>query len=138
MELNADKMLKQHHLKVTSFRSEVVQLFLNSTFALPISEIEARLDNPDRITLYRTIKSFEDKGILHKITDGSSSPRYALCVDNCTEHAHADEHVHFHCQKCDNTFCLDTVIIPHITLPAGYAYENANMTVNGICNNCGA
>lgn len=136
MDNHAVNMLKQHHLKVTTFRSQVISLFLNSPFALPIHELETKLEDPDRITLYRTLKSFEDKGILHKINDGSSTVKYALCIDDCTEHAHIDEHVHFHCNKCDNTFCLEHVTIPHIKLPSGYVFAQADMTIKGICNNC--
>jgi Fur family transcriptional regulator, ferric uptake regulator len=137
MQAKAENMLRQHHLKVTAFRSEVVDLFLISQFALPIGEIESRLQNYDRITLYRTLKSFEVKGIIHKINDSTNTTKYALCVENCNEHAHADEHIHFHCTTCDNTICLENVTVPQIELPNGFKFSNANMVVNGICNQCG-
>ncbi len=132
----AESILRQHNLKVTTFRSEVMEIFLTSQHALLLGDIESRLDTHDRITLYRTLKNFEDKGLVHKVNVGTTSTKYALCVDDCSEDAHADEHVHFHCNRCDNTFCLDHVHIPTIQLPSGFAFANALMTINGVCKEC--
>jgi Fur family transcriptional regulator, ferric uptake regulator len=134
---NAEDILRQHQLKVTPFRISVLDLFLDASHALPLNIIESSLNNPDRITLYRTLKNFEDKGLIHFVSDGTPMRKYALCIDDCSEHSHVDEHVHFHCTICLNTTCLDHVVIPQIALPQGYAFEHANMTVNGICKECG-
>ncbi|MFZ1749351.1 MAG: transcriptional repressor [Saprospiraceae bacterium] len=129
-------ILKKHHLRVTPFRIEVIEIFSKAQKALSSADIELILKDADRITLYRTLKSFEDKGIIHKAIDGTSTLKYALCDILCDEHHHHDEHVHFHCNECENTFCLDEVFVPHILIPKGFTVSNTNMIVNGLCEKC--
>jgi Fur family ferric uptake transcriptional regulator len=131
-----EETLKKHSLKVTSFRLDVLELFSSAKFALSLNDIESIIGDHDRITLYRTLKSFEDKGIIHKIVDSNGNQKFAMCEGECSEHNHDDEHVHFHCIQCSHTFCLDHVHIPNIKLPNGYVFKNAQMTVDGLCVNC--
>lgn len=132
----AESLLKKHHLRITQFRIDTVDIFLRSGKALSSADIESELSEPDRITLYRTLKTLEDKGIIHKAIDGTQTLKYALCEASCDEHHHHDEHVHFHCTNCDSTFCLDHVYVPHVSLPIGFTARDTNMIVNGICSDC--
>lgn len=132
----AESILKKHSLRVTSFRCEVINIFIDSKHALSNNDIEKFLDEPDRITLYRTLKNFEDKGIIHKAIDGTSTPKFALCEAECTEHSHLDEHVHFRCESCNNTFCIESLHIPELNVPKGYKVTSANMVLNGLCKDC--
>lgn len=132
----AVQILKQHKLRVTQFRVDVLDIFVVAEHALSAAEIESRLSDPDRITLYRTLKSFEEKGIIHKAIDGTSQTKFAMCDAHCHEHSHRDEHVHFHCLKCENTFCIDTVFIPEVTLPEGFRVAQTDMIVSGMCEKC--
>jgi Fur family transcriptional regulator, ferric uptake regulator len=131
-----EKILKNHQLKVTTTRSEIIDIFSNAGCAVSSQDIEATLTQIDRITLYRNLKVFEDKGIIHKVLDGTMTQKYALCDDSCDEHSHKDEHVHFHCQECKSTFCMDHIFVPTITLPTGFQFDNAHMVVNGRCQKC--
>ena len=132
----SEKILKKHHLRVTPFRSEVLQIFANAGKALSSHDVEKQLSDADRITLYRTLKSFEEKGIIHKAIDGTITQKYALCDAHCDEDHHHDEHVHFHCEKCENTFCIDQVVVPQIDLPSGFKVKQTNMVVSGVCKDC--
>lgn len=133
----AESILKKHHLRVTQFRLDVISIFTTAGRALASHDIEEKLLDADRITLYRTLKSFEDKGIIHKAIDGTLTQKFALCEAHCNEHHHLDEHVHFHCLKCENTFCMDHVYVPKVVLPSGFIAEQTNMIVNGLCEKCG-
>lgn len=134
---SSESILKKHHLRVTPFRVDVIELFAKTGHAMSAAELELLLQDADRITLYRTLKSFEDKGIIHKAIDGTLTQKYALCESQCDEHHHHDEHVHFHCVKCANTFCLDHVFVPAIQLPNGFKTQQTDMIVSGICEKCG-
>lgn len=132
----AVKILKKHRLRITQFRQDVIQIFVESDHALSSADLENRLVNPDRITLYRTLRSFEEKGIIHKAVDGTQTPKFALCDDACDEHNHFDGHIHFYCEKCENTFCLEDVEIPDVSLPPGYVQDHIDMVIKGTCDKC--
>jgi len=129
--------LKDHKLRKTSFRKEVLELFMASEGeALSNQDLEARLDNPDRITLYRTLKAFEDKGLIHLAADSGGISRYALCLADCTAHAHHDQHAHFQCQQCGRTICLEGEVLIKATAPEGYQVERRNLILEGTCATC--
>ncbi|MBK9256480.1 MAG: transcriptional repressor [Saprospiraceae bacterium] len=133
---NSEALLKKHNMRVTQFRVDVADIISESKHALSSNDIEARLQDPDRITLYRTLKSFEDKGIIHKAIDGTNTAKYAMCESGCDEHKHEHQHLHFHCDSCGNTFCVEDVTIPEIRLPKGYSLTEVNIIASGKCKDC--
>ena len=134
--MSSKTLLQSNNLRITNTRQDVLDLFLNSNVAINQSDIELELDHIDRITLYRTLKTFEEKGIIHKIIDHTQRAKFALCAESCTDHKHDDSHVHFHCRKCGSTSCLMQVPTPSISLPLGYKGEVADLIVKGLCPNC--
>ena len=132
------ELLTNHQLRKTQFRERVLDIFLRYDRALSQKDLEEQLHESDRITLYRTLKTFEEKGIIHRVADDSDSIRYALCNEaHCHhDHKHADHHVHFKCERCGNTFCLDHVEVPHVNLPKGYTANDFQFLVIGVCKNC--
>lgn len=133
------EILKQNKLSITAGRQKILQLFLNSKGALSHADIEKKTgEHFDRVTVYRTLNSFVDKGIIHTIPTSDNSIKYALCKDECEEGHHHDHHVHFHCSNCKSTFCLDEVVTPALALPAGYKTETIEVIVQGICGQCSA
>ncbi|MEL6719060.1 MAG: transcriptional repressor [Bacteroidota bacterium] len=130
------KLLKDNGLRKTGVRIKVLQEFLKSDHAYGQGDLEARFKDLDRITLYRTLKTFEQKGIIHQAIDGSGKTRYAICVDNCDEHQHYDHHAHFHCKACDKTICLEEVQVPKISVPGSHHVEKSHLVLSGICEDC--
>ena len=126
------------HKKInpTAMRLLVLDFLLKQSFAISLSDIEKGLAPADRITIYRTIKTFEEKGLVHVINDGSNSPKYALCLDECDANEHHDLHVHFYCNTCRETFCLPDSKIPAISLPDGFSAIERELVVKGICSQC--
>ena len=90
----------------------------------------------DRVTVYRTLQTFVEKGIIHAIPTADNSIRYALCKDACSEGHHHDHHIHFQCTNCQNTYCLDVVVTPEIRLPKGYVSKHIEVVVEGVCKTC--
>ena len=131
------EILKRNQLSVTASREKILQLFLDQQGALAHGDIERRAGEKfDRVTVYRTLQTFVDKGIVHTIPTSDNSVRYALCKDNCASGQHHDHHVHFVCSSCKNTFCLDDVVTPAIVLPPGYTEEHIEVVVQGVCKDC--
>ena len=129
-------ILRRKSLSVTDSRKKILGLFLDSHDALAHGDIEKKAGEKfDRVTVYRTLQTFVEKGIIHSIPTSDNSVRYALCRD-CQEGHHHDEHVHFVCSECGKTICLDDVVSPKIDLPSGYVVENVQVVINGICKDC--
>ncbi len=131
--------LKSSNLRQTDAREAVLSIFLDGQFALAHVDIENKLaDKFDRVTIYRTLKTFVDKGLIHKVLDDVGGMKYAICKAECNtvEHHHHHDHVHFKCSICGQTSCLEQVTIPAIDLPIGYKKQEMNLLVQGICLNC--
>ncbi|HRE75147.1 MAG TPA: transcriptional repressor [Flavobacteriales bacterium] len=89
----------------------------------------------DRVTIYRTLKTFMDADILHKVIDDDNLVKYALCKE-CEDDHHSHEHVHFKCTSCNTTSCLDEISIVSVDLPKGYKKIEANYLIIGTCPEC--
>lgn len=132
-----EQILKDFRLRHTTSRSHILKLFLNHPYALSYSDIEREVvETFDRVTVYRTLKTFLDKGLVHKVLDDEGGLKYALCKEHCTVVEHHHEHVHFKCVLCGQTNCLDDVEIPPVGLPAGYQAQEWNLLIQGICAKC--
>ena len=135
--MQIDEILKTNNLSVTDSRKKILGLFLSSQGALAHADIEKNAGEKfDRVTVYRTLQVFVDKGIIHTIPTPDNSIKYALCKDECSEGHHHDHHIHFQCKECGNTYCLDEVTTPDIKLPKGYAPEQIEVVISGVCKTC--
>ena len=135
-EYKIAELLRRSHLSVTDSRKKILSLFLQSGDALSHGDIERKAGEKfDRVTVYRTLQAFVEKGIIHTIPTADNSVLYALCKD-CKEGHHHDDHVHFVCDNCGTTICLDGVVAPRIDLPDGYTAHSVQVVINGVCKNC--
>jgi Fur family ferric uptake transcriptional regulator len=134
--IRLNEILHRKELSSTESRRKILSLFFTSNDALTHGNIEKEVGNKyDRVTIYRTLQTFEEKGIIHTIPTADNAILYALCKD-CTEGHHHDDHVHFICTNCEKTICLDDVVSPNIELPPGYVADNVQVVINGVCKEC--
>lgn len=137
MQGNFDQILEKHNLKKTAPRYSVLEVLSKRDVATSQPNLEEILGKDvDRVTLYRILKTFEEKGIIHKIIDANGTANYAVCHSSCTEHQHRDEHLHFNCTVCKKVYCLNDVHIPSLTLPSGFEASNINLVASGVCPAC--
>ncbi len=130
-------ILRSNGLRKTIVREEVLGLFLETPIALSHSEVEEKFEGRfDRVTVYRTLKSFEKKGLIHKVIDDGAVVKYASCSTNCSEHSHHDDHVHFKCEVCLQTVCLHDVPVQHFNLPLGFKAKEYQLLITGVCDKC--
>jgi Fur family transcriptional regulator, ferric uptake regulator len=130
-------ILKKSQLSITGSRKKILELFLNMPGALAHADIEKTAgESFDRVTIYRTLQTFVEKGIIHSIPTTDNAVLYALCKHNCEAGHHQDNHVHFICNVCNKTTCLDEVTIPLVKLPKGFKPSRTEMVVNGVCGEC--
>lgn len=130
-------LLKQNHLSITDSRLKILPLFIGNGSALSHADIEKFTGEAfDRVRVYRTLQIFVEKGIIHVIPTTDNSTKYLLCKNDCAPGNHYDNHVHFICDECCKTICLEGIGIPAVTLPSGFTPQHAEMVVTGICSEC--
>jgi Fur family ferric uptake transcriptional regulator len=111
--------------------------FLNYDFAISQGFLEQQLpEDFDRVTIYRTLKTFFDSGLIHKILDDEGGVKYALCKEDCSMERHNHSHVHFKCEVCGKTICMDSVAVPDLHLPDNFTVKEINLLASGVCENC--
>lgn len=135
MNENPDNLLNNRNIKPTAMRELVLKVLTEQTTAISLAELEHKFHKADKVTLFRTLKTFEENKLIHSIDDGTGSVKYALCTESCQCNPD-DLHVHFFCTLCHHTFCLNDIPIPSVNLPVHFNLESISMVVKGICSNC--
>jgi len=139
MKESFEEILRKNELKVTGPRLNVLDIVASREAAISQPVLEKMLGKDiDRVTLYRILKTFEEKGILHKVIDLNGTANYAICSSSCTEHAHHDEHFHFNCTSCLNVYCMNDFHLPALQLPKGFTAQSVNLAISGVCKHCNA
>ncbi len=137
MKNEVAEILKRNQLSVTGSRQKILELFRHSDGALAHADIEKNTTEQfDRVTIYRTLQTFVEKGIVHTIPTADNSVLYALCKDDCSEGHHHDNHVHFICDNCSTTYCLEHTATPKVEVPLGFQTKQTDVIMSGTCNKC--
>jgi Fur family ferric uptake transcriptional regulator len=88
---------------------------------------------PDKVTIYRTLETFVDSGLVHKAYLRKRSWHFEL-ARNCTEN---QCHPHFTCTECGVTHCLTDVSIPLAsTATKGFTITRQRVQLEGLCPKC--
>ena len=135
MNEELEKKLTSSNIKPTAMRILVLQYLIEQKNTVALKDLEANFFKADTSTLYRTLKTFQENGLIHIIDDGSGKAKYALNLEE-SKLSEKDQHYHFHCNKCGETYCLNSHIIPKIELPPKFIMNEANLVLKGICANC--
>ena len=136
MKPNVESKLILKQINPTANRMLVLDFMLDQHSAISLSDIEKGLAPTDRVTIYRTLKTFEEKGLVHSIGDGTGIPKYALCMEDCDSDGHHDLHLHFYCSACKETYCLPKIWIPKVNLPDKFRADEVDLLIKGLCDKC--
>lgn len=129
------ELLRNRKLKVTSKRLEVLGVIREHSSAISYSALQASLHDFDRVTLYRTIHSLIENGIIHKALTEENETFYALCSTTCTSASHIHKHIHFKCVECNGVTCVESVHPIQLSI-VGYSIENVEVEARGRCAAC--
>lgn len=129
-----EQLLQQHGVKPTANRIVVARALAEAGCPLSLTELEYRILTIDKSNVFRALTLFRDHHLVHAI-EGGDSVRYELCHSH-DDHEDDDLHVHFYCEQCHRTFCLEQVPIPQVDLPEGFRHTSANFVVRGVCPDC--
>jgi Fur family ferric uptake transcriptional regulator len=129
------ELLAFHGVKPTANRILVASELEAAGRPLSLSELEAKIKTIDKSGIFRALTLFREHHLVHVIEDGGDGVRYELCHSHDEEHDD-DIHVHFYCERCRRTYCLEDTKIPPVALPGGFVMNAVNYMVKGICPAC--
>ena len=129
------KILKTKNLRATELRVALLEIISNLGRAVSHQEIQNSLIKFDRITLYRTLNTFIERGILHKIILEDNKNFYALCNLECTTDKHQHQHIHFLCNQCKEVSCLESKEPIELGI-SNHLVDEIEITASGICQDC--
>ena len=90
-----EKTLQNKSVRPTAMRILIYKYMASKNTAVALTDIENAFDKAERTTLYRTLKTFEEKGLVHQIDDGTNISKFALCEPGCNCEIDQDLHLHF-------------------------------------------
>lgn len=130
-------MLARRDIQPTAIRLLVLDAMMQARQSLSLTDLDNALDTVDKSTIYRTLTLFLEHHLIHSIDDGTGSFKYAVCHDDCSC-AVGDLHTHFHCERCNRTFCFSNLPAPMVKLPKGFTIDSINYVLKGLCPECAA
>lgn len=132
-----ENLLRSKNLRSTPFRLIVLEIFKKHKNAIDLNQIEKSLKEFDRITLYRTLKTFIESGLIHEIVMPGDVKKMALCKEECHvhDHEHNHQHLHFRCDSCEEVFCLELKEFPKVNYPK-FKIKNLELQGSGLCVSC--
>ena len=120
-------------LRVTKARLAVMQFMLDSRRAVSHADVEAGLAGAqiDRVTLYRTLDTLTEAGLLAKSIGTDRVARFVPIPRG--DHRH---HAHFSCDQCGRLYCLPARPPKPAALPEGFEASTVELNVHGLCADC--
>jgi Fur family ferric uptake transcriptional regulator len=117
----------------TAQRRAIRKVLVDSARPLSPAEIlaAAQSDTPGLgiATVYRTVKSLVDEGVLAPVCLPGEAPRYEI--------AGKGHHHHFHCRHCKGVFEVEHCFGDfQKSVPTGFLLESHEVVLYGLCNSC--
>jgi len=128
-------LLKSAKLRRTQARAAILNVLLEATNPLNQTQIAKKIGRggPDKVTIYRTLKSLIDAGVVHQAFLKDRSRHFEL-PDNCSE---KQCHPHFFCTSCGRTLCLIGINVPMLTVGhKGFVINRQQVRLEGLCPDC--
>jgi len=134
-EATCISLLQAHGIKPTANRILVAKALASSIQPQSLAELERRIISIDKSNIFRALVLFREQHLVHAIEGSSDGTKYELCYSHDHEHDD-DQHPHFYCEKCQQTYCLNDAELPEILLPQGFEAHSSNLMIKGLCPHC--
>lgn len=134
-EQDTEGLLREHGLKQTAGREALLEALLRAGRPLSHREICSSLAplKYDPVSVYRSLDSFIEAGIVHRIEGDNHAWLFALCT--CGRGSHC--HPHFFCRACGSCECLKGLAMPELKgLKDSYVVEEKRYYIKGLCKAC--
>jgi Fur family transcriptional regulator, ferric uptake regulator len=136
-QMTEAELLRHHNLRVTALRVDLLRILRSSSRALTHHDLESQLHvEADRVSVFRSLNTFEEAGLVHRVLDGRGTSCFAPCGTTCSPGHHHDPHPHFRCLSCGHVFCLGPIDMPKVRLPLGFKLKAGHLELEGTCKSC--
>jgi len=132
---NALEKVKALHLRLTGPRKDILSILAKATKPLSSEDIFVKLKkgSSDLVTIYRSLTTLEEAGLLQQHDLGDGIRRYEL-----TEEGH--HHHYVHCRSCGNIEAFEGCDFEMNVLNAlakkGYSMIQHSLNVHALCSAC--
>lgn len=126
------KLLKENNIKITPQRLIVLKYLeehpIHPTAEKIFSDLKSNNPSLSKTTIYNTLETLNEHGIIQSITISGSELRYDLF---------SGMHHHFLCKKCGKIIDID-IACPNIKKMSEYGHkvEEVHGYIKGICKDC--
>lgn len=127
--------LEAKGIKPTANRILVLKVLEKEKAPLSLKHLEQIMVSMDKSSIFRTLSLFLEHDVVHAFEDGRGILNYELCEEDgkCDHH---DGHIHFYCESCQRSFCMEDIHIPSFTLPEGFFPHSVSFVIKGECPEC--
>jgi Fe2+ or Zn2+ uptake regulation protein len=126
--------VRETGLKLTPQRFAVLEYLIRTPEHPTADEIGAELNRyfprASRATIYNTLNSLRDAGLIHEVFIEGYIARYDTNLD---------DHHHFVCRVCDKLEDIPVSSVESLNvfnLSKGYKVENYEIVLRGVCSSC--
>jgi Fur family ferric uptake transcriptional regulator len=127
--------LESKGIRPTANRILVMKTLMCEQNPQSLSNLERKMVSMDKSSIFRTLTLFLEHDVVHAFEDG----RGVLCYELCEEKGacdHHDGHIHFYCESCQRSFCMEDIHIPSFELPEGFYPHSISFVIKGECPDC--
>lgn len=137
-ETEIKQILREHELKVTWQRMELLKLLTNTDQHFDAEEIYLQLHrrkkNVSRATVYRSLDTLVEEGLVQRLEFGDGRARYERTRDRDEHHDHL---ICTHCGKVLEFYDLEIEALQiAICKDHGFSPTDHTMHIYGICADC--
>ncbi len=125
-------------LDSTLNRLMVLTILLESDHPLTAKEVYeglCREHTLNRVTVYRILDLFAEKGVVSKISTGERSFCYCACIERRRQ-----GHCHFHCTRCGKVECIDKELLAldeeAVKNRLALDVQHIELRLDGVCTAC--
>ena len=122
--------LESKGIRPTANRILVMKTLMGEQNPQSLSNLERKMVSMDKSSIFRTLTLFLEHDVVHAFEDG----RGVLCYELCEEKGacdHHDGHIHFYCESCQRSFCMEDIHIPSFELPEGFYPHSISFVIKG-------
>jgi len=126
---------EQKNVKPTANRILVLRALQAAGRPLSLTDLECKLLTLNKSSIFRVLTLFVQHDIVHAFEDGRGILNYELCAcaGDCD---HRDGHVHFYCEHCHRSYCMDEISLPTFHLPPDFRPRSFSFVIKGTCPQC--